>query len=149
MIRTDVQRFLNPGSVALIGGFSLTGDPAAFVQRQRDQWGENVYFVHPNGGEIAGEPIYQSALDLPVAVDLVVVSVGIRAMPDVIEACARRGVFGAVIFTSGYAETGEEGIRAEAELAKQVRALCLRVLGPNTNTNAFEKMPQVESRRTG
>lgn len=44
----------------------------------------------------------------------------------------------AVAFASGFAETGAEGAAAQARLAAAVRGSGLRLLGPNTNLNAFE-----------
>jgi acyl-CoA synthetase (NDP forming) len=44
----------------------------------------------------------------------------------------------AVAFASGFAETGAEGAAAQTRLAAAVRRSGLRLLGPNTNLNAFE-----------
>lgn len=45
----------------------------------------------------------------------------------------------AVAFASGFAETGEEGAAAQARLAAAVERSGLRLLGPNTNLNAFQQ----------
>src|SRR6185437_6194791 len=44
-----------------------------------------------------------------------------------------------VVFTAGFAELGADGRRAQAALAAEVRATGMRLLGPNTNLNAFEQ----------
>jgi acyl-CoA synthetase (NDP forming) len=54
----------------------------------------------------------------------------------------------AVIFAAGFAEVGADGTRKQDELAAKVRASTTRLLGPNTNANAFELFDEsLEGRR--
>lgn len=56
-----------------------------------------------------------------------------------IEELAEAKVPFAVAFASGFAETGEAGAVAQARLAAAVERSGVRLLGPNTNLNAFEE----------
>src|SRR6185437_16474021 len=58
---------------------------------------------------------------------------------DAIRQAAGKGFGFAVVFTAGFAELGADGRRAQAALAAEVRATGMRLLGPNTNLNAFEQ----------
>jgi acyl-CoA synthetase (NDP forming) len=143
-----IGRFLEPDGVALLGRVMKTVAPEQLVERERIRWGR-FYFVNPSGGTVGDVPIYPSLADLPEPVELAVVSVGVARVASALEECAAAGISNVVIFTGGFAEVGEEGVRLEGELAEHIRRLGLTVLGPNTNTNAFEPMPAVPTKRTG
>jgi acyl-CoA synthetase (NDP forming) len=144
-----ISRFLEPDGVALLGRVMPTNDPDQLLERERSRWGERFYFVNPNGGSVGDTPIYRSLAELPEPVNLAVVSVGVSRVLDVLEEVAKNGITDVVIFTGGFAEVGEEGARLEREIGLRIQELGLTVLGPNTNTNAFEPMPSVPTTRTG
>ncbi|MFE4332172.1 acetate--CoA ligase family protein [Streptomyces sp. NPDC056831] len=137
----DLDRFFRPESVAVIGASDTEGRPNAGITRQLIGWAERVgarlYPVHPSRESVFGRACSPSVADLPEQVDLAVLLVG-DPLP-VIEELAQSKVKFAVAFASGFAETGEEGAAAQARLAAAVERSGLRLLGPNTNLNAFEE----------
>ncbi|WP_030787628.1 acetate--CoA ligase family protein [Streptomyces sp. NRRL S-920] len=137
----DLDRFFRPESVAVIGASDAEGRPGAGITRQLIAWAERVgarlHPVHPTRQAVFGIPCSPSVAELPEQVDLAVLLVA-DPLP-VIEQLAEEKVRFAVAFASGFAETGEEGAAAQARLAAAVRSSGLRLLGPNTNLNAFEK----------
>jgi acyl-CoA synthetase (NDP forming) len=58
-------------------------------------------------------------------------AVSAARIPDVLEDCAAKGIPTAIIFSSGYAELGEEGGRAQTRLVQQAERLGVRICGPN------------------
>jgi acyl-CoA synthetase (NDP forming) len=74
---------------------------------------------------------YPSVASLPEIPDLAVVAVPATAVLTEIEACAARGVRSAVIYSSGFAETGPDGVELQARIAAVATAGDMRVLGPN------------------
>ncbi|MFC9845807.1 acetate--CoA ligase family protein [Streptomyces sp. NPDC060223] len=137
----DLDRFFRPESVAVIGASDAEGRPNTGITRQLIAWAERVgarlHPVHPTRQSVFGIPCFPSVPDLPEQVDLAVLLVG-DPLP-VIEKLAEAKVKFAVAFASGFAETGAEGALAQARLATAVAGSGLRLLGPNTNLNAFEK----------
>ncbi|MFJ2831357.1 acetate--CoA ligase family protein [Streptomyces sp. NPDC087263] len=137
----DLDRFFRPESVAVIGASDAEGRPNTGITRQLIAWAERVgarlHPVHPTRQSVFGIPCFPSVSDLPEQVDLAVLLVG-DPLP-VIEKLAEAKVKFAVAFASGFAETGAEGALAQARLATAVAGSGLRLLGPNTNLNAFEK----------
>ncbi|KOY57644.1 acetate--CoA ligase family protein [Streptomyces sp. XY332] len=137
----DLDRFFRPESVAVIGASDAEGRPNTGITRQLIAWAERVgariHPVHPTRPTVFGLPCHASVADLPEQVDLAVLLVG-DPLP-VIEELAEAKVKFAVAFASGFAETGDAGAAAQARLAAAVRRSGLRLLGPNTNLNAFEK----------
>lgn len=143
----DIARILGPRTgVAFVGSARMT--PGLKLQMSR--YGDvPTYIVNPKGGDADGVPVVPSVLDLPDEIDLVVVKVGPKATAQVIEDCGRRGIRQALVFTDGYTEVGAEGAALERELAEIARRTGVRIIGPNTNDNAFERYPEPANHRGG
>ncbi|MFJ7206931.1 acetate--CoA ligase family protein [Streptomyces sp. NPDC098789] len=137
----DLDRFFHPESVAVIGASDSEGRPNTGITRQLIAWAERVgarlHPVHPTRTTVFGLDCHASVADLPEQVDLAVLLVA-DPLP-VIEELAESKVKFAVAFASGFAETGDAGAAAQARLAAAVQRSGLRLLGPNTNLNAFEE----------
>ncbi|MEV7829989.1 acetate--CoA ligase family protein [Streptomyces subrutilus] len=137
----DLDRFFRPESVAVIGASDTEGRPNTGITRQLVAWAERVgarvHPVHPTRTAVFGRPCHASVADLPEQVDLAVLLVA-DPLP-VIEELAETKVRFAVAFASGFAETGDEGALAQARLTAAVERSGLRLLGPNTNLNAFQE----------
>ncbi len=63
--------------------------------------------------------------------DLVFVCTPAGANAELLRACARRGVRAAFLTSAGYAEAGEEGVRAQRELVALADELGILLAGPN------------------
>ncbi|BCM67597.1 MULTISPECIES: acetate--CoA ligase family protein [Streptomyces] len=137
----DLTRFFRPRSVAVIGASDAEGRPNTGITRQLLDWaarvGARVHPVHPTRASVFGLPCAASVAGLPGPVDLAVLLVA-DPLPLIEELDAAKVPF-AVAFASGFAETGEAGAEAQDRLAEAVRRSGLRLLGPNTNLNAFER----------
>ncbi|GAB2880751.1 acetate--CoA ligase family protein [Streptomyces deserti] len=137
----DLDRFFRPGSVAVIGASDAEGRPNTGITRQLLDWagrvGARLHPVHPSRPSVFGIPCSPSVADLPEQVDVAVVLVG-DPLPVVEELAEAKARF-AVVFASGFAETGPEGAAAQCRLAAAVGRSGMRLLGPNTNLNAFER----------
>jgi acetyltransferase len=87
-----------------------------------------VVAVNPSGERILG---LLSARELREAVDLALVSVPDAQVLDAVKAAAAARAKAAVILASGFAETGEAGRRAEADIRQVARDAGMRIVGPN------------------
>ncbi|MDT0468210.1 acetate--CoA ligase family protein [Streptomyces gibsoniae] len=137
----DLDRFFRPESVAVVGASDTEGRPNTGITRQLLTWAERVgarlYPVHPTRRSVFGLPCASRVTDLPEQIDLAVLLVS-DPLPVIEELGAAKVRF-AVAFASGFAETGEQGAAAQARLAAAVERSGIRLLGPNTNLNAFER----------
>lgn len=97
----------------------------------RSHFAGNVAAVNPRYAEIEGAACYPSVLDVPWAIDLVVVGVSRRAVPDLLLQCEQKQVGALVMITSGYAETGPEGAVRQRELSEWSQRTGIPVCGPN------------------
>ncbi len=120
----DLARLLSPRSIAVFGG-----GWAVKVIEECDRMGfaGEVWPVHPTKAEIGGRRAYPSVADLPSAPDVSFVGVNRHATIEVVRELALRGAGGAVLFASGFSETGDAALtRALLEAAGP-----MPVLGPN------------------
>jgi acetyltransferase len=91
-----------------------------------------VYGTSREAGEVLGVPIVASVDDLPDdAIDLVFVCTPAAANPDLLRACAKKGIRAAFLASAGYGEAGEEGQQRQADLVALAEELGMLVAGPN------------------
>jgi acyl-CoA synthetase (NDP forming) len=129
-----LRRVLSPRSVALVG---VSGDPASFGARSttnlRDFAGP-VWTVNPKyaGQELHGRPCYGSIADLPDAPDCVLLALPRTGILPAVRAAAERGAGGAIIYASGYGETGlPDRVAEEETLRETARSSSLPLVGVN------------------
>jgi acetyl-CoA synthetase len=127
-----LRRLLHPESVALIGA---TVRPGAFGDRvltNMHAYEGRLYLMNARYERIGERPCFANLTDLPEVPDCAVIAVGREAVEPVLLDCAARGVGGAIVFASGYAETAKPD-RAEQQqrLTAIARATGLRIVGPN------------------
>jgi acyl-CoA synthetase (NDP forming) len=83
-------------------------------------------------GDVLGVPVVADIDDLPDdAIDLVFVCTPASANPDLLRACAKKGIRAAFLASAGYGEAGEEGQRLQTELVELADELGMLVAGPN------------------
>jgi acetyltransferase len=90
-----------------------------------------LHFVNPHGGRLFDHPIHRTIEEVPDPVDLAMILIPGKAVPQALEACARRGIRAAIIGSGGFRETGPEGKALEERCLEIARRNSMRVLGPN------------------
>ena len=136
--RLDPRRFaalFEPRGV-LVAGVSAHPGKFGFVALHNiltQGYAGRVFGTNLEGGTVLGVPMLRSADDLPVdaAVDLVFVCTPAPANPDLLRACARRGIAAAFVTSAGYGEAGDAGRAAERELVSLADELGILLAGPN------------------
>ncbi len=130
---SDLEPFFNPKSIAIIGAsqnyVKPGGRPVNALQSKG--YRGKVYPVNPSHESINGLKCYPSVLDVPGEVDLAVVSVVAGKVYQALEECVAKGVKAAVIFSSGFAEVGDDGLAEQRRITELARKSGLRILGPN------------------
>jgi acyl-CoA synthetase (NDP forming) len=130
----SLESLLRPQSVAIVGASDnvnkIGGRPLRYLLEQG--FAGKLYPITQRGDVVQGVPSYTSLDDLPEAPDCVILSVPATAALEQVRACVRVGAQSAVLFSSGFAEMGAEGLRAQAELVATAAAGGMRLLGPNT-----------------
>ncbi len=147
--RDDLEEFFHPKAVALVGSVNRNADPERLRRSYEQRWGDRWYLVNAKGGRVGDITIYEHVTDIPAEITLAVVNVGTKYVAKTVEECGKHGVPYVLIFTAGFSEVGEAGAALEREVGDMARRYGIRVFGPNTNTNAFEVLPEPPKQRGG
>jgi acyl-CoA synthetase (NDP forming) len=129
-----IDALVVPRSVAIIGASDdptrIGGRPVSYMLRAG--FSGPIWPVNPNRDSVQGLRAYPSIRDVPEPPDVCIVAVAAPLVPEVLEACAERGVRAAVVLSSGFAEAGVAGKAEQDRIADSARQAGMRVLGPNT-----------------
>jgi acetyltransferase len=91
-----------------------------------------VFGTNLQGEEVLGIKTVADIASLPDnQIDLVFVCTPASANPDLLRACAKKGVKAAFLTSAGYGEAGEEGRKLEEELIALADELGILLAGPN------------------
>jgi len=126
-------KMFRPRAVALVGVSgrqdSLLARPLRYLREQG--FAGEVYPVNPRYTDLDGRRCYPSLAEIPSPVDLVLVMVPAAQAPNVVREAGRVGAVAAIVFASGFAETGPEGAALQEQLRQAAHDTGVRVLGPN------------------
>ena len=131
--REKLDRLLRPRSVAIVGASDKRGSFGASVLENLDSTGfaGQIYLVNPNRARIGERSCFSAVDDLPDGVDCAVLAIPRAGILEAVRACARKRIGGVVIFSAGFAESGEVGKRDQDELAAIARSSGMVIQGPN------------------
>ena len=124
---------LNPSSVAIIGAsdnpHKVGGRPLLYLQRYGYRGA--IYPINPGRSSVQGMRAFPALAATPEAPDLAIIAVAGDEAVRAVEACAERGVKVAVVMTSGFGETGAEGLAKQMKMVETARGAGMRLIGPN------------------
>jgi acyl-CoA synthetase (NDP forming) len=130
--REQLTRLLHPSSIAVIGASTRAGSFGRQVFSNLAHYAGRAYPVNARYQAIGDHVCYANVRDLPEIPDCAVITVAREAVEDVVLDCARAGIGGAIVFASGYAETGKEDrIAQQDRLAAIAQETGVRIVGPN------------------
>lgn len=126
-----MKRLIEPRSVAIIGATDKIDKVGGAVTRNAlgSKYAGKIYLVNPNVTEMHGQKVYPNIESIPDDIDLAEVIVNASLVPETLEQAAKKGVKGAIIISSGFAEVGKRDLQNQVtEIAQQNG---IRTLGPN------------------
>ncbi len=128
-----LDALFRPRSVAILGASDdatrISGRPVRYLIE--GGFKGNVYPVNPNRETVQGLKAYKSLADVPETPDVALLAVPSSLTEQAVRECVEKGVKGAVIFSAGYAESGEDGFAIQARISDIAQKGGLRLLGPN------------------
>ncbi len=126
-------KIFKPGSIAVIGASNTKGSVGYMLLHNLIGVGYEgvVYPVNNKRSSIQGIHAYSNVSQIPTRVDLAIIAVPARGVPEVLEECGEAGVGGAIIISAGFREIGEEGRKLEEQINHIARRYGIRIIGPN------------------
>lgn len=130
----SLRPLFRPRSVAVIGASDdpnkVGGRPLQFLRKAN--YRGSVYPINPRGGRLQDLQAYRALDEIDGPIDQAVIAVAAPHVTAALQDCIRRGIRAVQIFAAGFAEQGDAGVRAQAEIHALARATGTRVLGPNS-----------------
>ena len=126
--------FFNAKSVALIGASPEPGKIGNSVMESlvKHDYKGKVYPVNAKGyPEIMGVKAYKNLLDIKDPIDVVIVTVDLKFVPDLLAECGKKNIHNMVIISGGGKELGGERAAIEKRVQDLSRELNVRIIGPN------------------
>jgi acyl-CoA synthetase (NDP forming) len=124
--------FFEPNGVAVVGA---TPEPFSvgchLITNLTLSYKGPIYPVNPKYDEILGLKCYSRVSDIKGPLDLALILVPAPAVPQVLEDCVIKGVRGAILESSGFAEVGPGGKILQDQCLAIARKGGLRIWGPN------------------
>jgi acetate---CoA ligase (ADP-forming) len=128
-----LERLFHPASIAVIGASPRPGAFGAAVLRNLGRYDGRIYPVNARYQEIGELACYPSIGAVPEKVDCALIATARETVEPIIRECVAADVGGAIVFASGYAETGRpERVKEQARLAEIAGESGMALLGPNT-----------------
>jgi acetate---CoA ligase (ADP-forming) len=131
--RASLDALFNPRAIAVYGASSdptkIGGRPLDFLKGSG--YDGPLYPINPKSAEIQGLPAFATVSAVPGPVDMAIVAVPAPGVLAALEDCARKGVGGAVVLSSGFAEVGGAGAQWQQQISALARRTGMRVVGPN------------------
>jgi acyl-CoA synthetase (NDP forming) len=129
----SISRLLRPASVAIVGASAKPGSLGAGVLANlgRFSFGKPLYLVNPRYDRVGERPCVRSIAELPDGIDCAVLAIPQAHVADAVRACAEKKIGGVIVLAGGFAEAGEEGKRAQQQIAEIAQSAGIALQGPN------------------
>ena len=130
----EFDNLFNPKHIAFVGAStsSMFGAMLYLKAFEASKYSETFYPVNPKRQKILEWKCYSSVLDIPYPVDTAYISLKLEFIPQAIKECVEKKVAWAIVFASGFSETGDlEGKEKEQELREIIDGSNTRIIGPN------------------
>jgi acetate---CoA ligase (ADP-forming) len=130
----NLEKMINPASIAVVGASANEKKNGGRLFRYlvENQFPGKLYPINPGASEIKGYKAYANIREVPEDIDLACIIVEAKRVPQVMEDCIAKGVKAVIVYSSGFAEIGEEGKKLQEELLNLAEKGNIRVLGPNS-----------------
>jgi len=141
----QIDRLLRPKSVAVVGASDRVGALGATLLNNLVQYefAGDIYPVNPKRDELLGLKVCHTIDELPEGIDCAVLAIPRPFVLDTVRQLAARGCGAVVIYSAGFSEAGEEGMREQLELGEIAAEHGMVIEGPNCLgcTNYVERVP--------
>jgi len=132
--KSVMELFFEPRTVAVIGSLKegYFGGYVVIKTLLNAGFGGKIYPVNPSYQKVLGLKVYPSIKEIPEKIDLVLIMINRRSVPDVMRECAEKGIKAVIVVADGFAERDEEGAKLQNEILEIARKAGIRMIGPNT-----------------
>ncbi|WP_342514780.1 acetate--CoA ligase family protein [Sporosarcina sp. FSL K6-1522] len=128
-----LEPLFNPKSVAILGA-SENKNKLGYLQVKAlldGGFAGDIYPINPRSEKIEGLLCYPSLAEVKTTIDLAIFCLSADRVKQGLLECAENGIKAAVVFASGFSETGEEGLKEQQLISDLAKEHGIRIIGPN------------------
>jgi acetyl coenzyme A synthetase (ADP forming)-like protein len=122
---------LNATSIAVIGASPDSNKVGYAVLRNLLAFPGKLFPVNPKHSQILGRTVYPTLTSIPDPVDIAVIVVPARLVPEIMKEAGKKGTPLVIIISSGFRESGKAGMQLEEQVLAIARQYGIRIVGPN------------------
>lgn len=128
-----MYKIFYPNSVAIVGISDKPTNVARVVLKNLRQWEYkgDIYGINPKGGEVDGLKLYSSVKEIPQKVDIAVILVPAKFIPQIMDDCIEKGIDRLAIPAGGFSEKDEFGEELSYIIQEKAIKHNIKFVGPN------------------
>jgi acetate---CoA ligase (ADP-forming) len=128
----SMARLLSPRAIAIVGASPREGSFGQRVASNLTDYDGELFLINGRYENIGGRQCFGSVSALPQVPDCVIVAAARDAVEGILRECTDIGVGGAIVYASGYSETGRpQYVELQNRLTDIASESDLRLIGPN------------------
>lgn len=127
----NLDLIFNPKTIAVIGASNQKEKVGYGLFKNLAPYKGRLYPVNPNQKKVQGIKSFSAIDQIEGKIDLAIVAVPAKAVPEITRQCVRKGVGACIVVSAGFGEAGEKGQKLENEIKKIIAGSPMRLLGPN------------------
>jgi acyl-CoA synthetase (NDP forming) len=119
-VKNELDVFLNPKSVAVIGATERPGSWGSYIMQGllSTRYPGKIFPINRHADHIYGIPTFRDVAEVDEPIDLAVLTIPEHSVEKAVEACGQKKVKGLTIITAGFGEISESGKDREKALAR-------------------------------
>ena len=125
------EKLLTIRSIAVVGASQDPNKVGYAITRNLLSFKGSLYPVNPKASEILGRTVYPSLSAIPENVDVAVVAIPAKGVPQLMKEAGEKKVPLVIIISSGFREAGTAGRKIEEEVLATAQKYGIRIMGPN------------------
>jgi len=125
------EQLLAIRSIAVVGASQDPNKVGYAITRNLLSFPGSLYPVNPKATDILGRRAYPSLSAIPENVDVAVVAIPAKGVPQVVKEAGEKKIPLVIIISSGFREAGEAGRQIEEQVLATARQYGIRIMGPN------------------
>ena len=127
----DLSNFFKAQNIAIIG---VSKDPrkvghVIFRNLIDANFQGNLFLVNPFADVILNKKVYHSLLNVKESIDLAVIAIPAKKVPNALKDCGKKKIQNVVIISSGFSEVGNT--KLEQEIKDLLEKYKIKCIGPN------------------
>jgi len=130
-VKQPISGLFTMESIALVGASQEPKKVGYSIMRNLLTFPGSLYPVNPRHDTILGRKAYPALASIPGPVDMAVIAVPARTVPQIIEDAGKKRIPLIIIISSGFRESGAEGRLLEEQVLAIASRYGIRIIGPN------------------